>query len=153
MRWLLALLTIILLASCGTRKPILTSVPEFVVRDRIVPVAVRPDSLWLKLRFECDSNQQVALAEKEIGQTEGLSVNLDYSSGRLNIDAKTNRDTIYISGRDSLIYIPVKGEERLVNYVTTWQSFWIVLGQLGAGWLVITNLPAIIQWLKNKIKL
>ncbi len=146
------LLSLLLLSACAGKKAF-TAVPEFVVRERLVPVPMSPDSVWLKLYFECDSNDQVVLSRQEKGHTPGMNVDLLFQNGFLDFLASTKGDTVYIPGKDSLIYIPVPGKDVPVNYVTTWQSFWIVAGQLGALWLVLSNLPAILKWIKNKIKL
>lgn len=70
-------------------------------------------------------------------KTSGVNSSLKLNNGILDFHAVFVHDTIYIQGKDSLIYVPVENE-------LTWsQGLWIRLGKLlasGIGLFVVIRL-------------
>jgi len=145
---------IFLMSSCGVRVPRVIEVPmqtEVTIRERLIPVALPADSAWMVAWFECDSSYNVLLKAYNEKKTRGIESDFDFLSGRLNYTAKTNRDTVFVKGRDSIVYQdkPVRVEIPVeVNRLTSWQNFQIWLGRAMLGVFAI----GIIVWLLRRKK-
>ena len=93
-------------------------VPEPVVRDRLVPVYLSPDSALLTALFECDSTGRVLMQEVEELKGKAMETDLSFKDGKLDYKAKAVPDTVYVPGKDSIIYIPQPVEVE-VNRLTS----------------------------------
>ncbi len=151
MKAFIVMFSIVILCGCASNRQLAHEVPQPVTKERLIPIYLAPDSSWLKAYFECDSNNRVLLKQLENTHTPGMNTDFSFNGGLLNYTAGTSPDTVYLPAKDSLIYIPVPGEPMKENYVSIWQSFWIVCGKLGAAWLVLSNLPRIFKWIKTTI--
>lgn len=83
----------------------------------------------------------------------GTESNLSLDSGRLDYRTKTKHDTIYVPGKDSIIYrsYPVPGKTVYIQKpLTWWQQTWIRTGYCFVIFLLLRYFPAI---LKGVIKL
>lgn len=122
--------------SCRSQRntsltPVNLPVPDPVVKERLVPVYISPDSALLTALFECDSNNQVILRQMEEWKGKSMESDLSFENGRLDYKAKANPDTVYLPGKDSLIYVPQPVEVRVeVNRLTWWQETWIRTGKV-----------------------
>lgn len=114
--------------------------PDPVVKERLVPVYLSPDSALLVALFECDSTNRVVLRQVEEWKGKRMESDLSFQDGRLDYKAKADPDTVYLPGRDSLIYVPQYVEVE-VNRLTWEQEAWMrvgkVLSALTAGLLII----------------
>ena len=116
-------------------------VPDPVVRERLVPVYLSPDSALLTALFECDSTNQVVLRQMEEWKGKSMETGWSFENGRLDYQAKTAPDTVYLPGQDSIIYVPQPVEVKVeVNRLTWGQEAWIRVGKalaaLMAGLLI-----------------
>lgn len=111
-------------------------VPDPVVRDRLVPVYLSPDSALLTALFECDSTGRVLMRQVEELKGKRMETDLSFKDGKLDYKAKASPDTVYVPGKDSIIYIPqpVKVE---VNRLTWWQETWIRIGKISISILAL----------------
>lgn len=114
--------------------------PDPVVKERLVPVYLSPDSALLVALFECDSTNRVVLRQVEEWKGKRMESDLSFQDGRLDYKAKADPDTVYLPSRDSLIYVPQYVEVE-VNRLTWEQEAWMrvgkVLSALTAGLLII----------------
>lgn len=67
--------------------------------------------------------------EEQKGRRTESSLSLD-SGGVLEYHANSRPDTIYVQGKDSIIYQPVEVPGPVTNVLTWWQELWIRLGKL-----------------------
>lgn len=104
-------------------------VPDPVVKERLVPVYISPDSALLTALFECDSNNQVILRQMEEWKGKSMESDLSFENGRLDYKAKANPDTVYLPGKDSIVYVPQKVEVE-VDRLIWWQETWIRIGKV-----------------------
>lgn len=113
-------------------------VPEPVVRDRLVPVYLSPDSALLTALFECDSTGRVLMRQVEELKGKGMETGLSFQDGRLDYTAKHVPDTVYVPGKDSIIYVPqeVKVEVE-TNRLTWWQETWMRIGKISISILAL----------------
>lgn len=67
-----------------------------------------------------------------------METDLSFKDGKLDYKAKAVPDTIYVPGKDSIIYVPqeVKVEVE-VNRLTWWQETWIRTGKLSLSLLAL----------------
>lgn len=94
---------------------------------------IPPDSAWLRAYLACDSNNQVIMRAFEEQKTGGVNNSLILNNGILDFHAVFVHDTLYIPGKDSLIYVPVDVPGPVTNELTWWQELWIRLGKLLAS--------------------
>ena len=71
-------------------------VPEPVVRNRLVPVYLSPDSALLTALFECDSTGRVLMQEVEELKGKAMETDLSFKDGKLDYKAKAVPDTVYV---------------------------------------------------------
>lgn len=125
-------------------------VPDPVVKERLVPVYISPDSTLLTALFECDSNKQVILRQMEELKGKSMESNLSFKDGRLDYKAKANPDTLYLPGKDSIIYVPQPVEVKVeLNRLTWWQETWIRAGKVLSA---LTALLLVIILIRKRIK-
>ncbi len=149
---LLALLVFgLVFAGCRTMKPV-SEVPiktETKVIERLVPIQIPPDSAYLFALFECDSNYNVLLKAFTESKTKRMETNLTFDNGKLGYRANTNMDTVYIKGKDSIIYrevpinIPVPVE---VFKLTRWEMIIQFFGYVFMICLAIIGIIALLKW-------
>lgn len=92
---------------------------------------------------------------KAFQEKKGNSVNssLKLDSGVLDYHVIFLHDTIYIPGKDSLIYVPVDVPGPVTNELTWWQQLWVNLGRLfAAGSTVYLLLHYLRIRFKNPLK-
>ena len=92
---------------------------------------------WTEVRKLIEKDDMVELEWKGKSMETGWS----FENGRLDYQAKTSPDTVYLPGRDSLIYVPQPVEVKVeVNRLTWGQEAWIRVGKalsaLAAGLLI-----------------
>ncbi len=120
------------------------------MKERLVPVYISPDSTLLTALFECDSNKQVILRQMEELKGKSMESNLSFKDGRLDYKAKANPDTLYLPGKDSIIYVPQPVEVKVeVNRLTWWQETWIRAGKVLSA---LTALLLVIILIRKRIK-
>lgn len=76
-------------------------------------------------------------------KTSGVNSSLKLKNGILDFHAVFVHDTIFIQGKDSLIYVPVEVPGPVTNELTWSQGLWIRLGKLlasGMGLFVVIRL-------------
>lgn len=117
--------------------------------DRLDPVLPPADSLYFRAYFECDSAYNVLLRNWTSNSSSG-QVDMKFDDGRLNLEYKTDPDTIWMKGRDSLIYVPVKGDPIPVNQLTWMQELWIRIGKFFSGIVTLILFIFIIRIIQNK---
>lgn len=117
--------------------------PKPVEIPKLVPVAVPPDSAWLRAYLACDSNNRVIMRAFEERKGKGISSTLRMDGGILDFHVVFLHDTLYVPGKDSLVYVPVDVPGPVTNGLTWWQELWIRLGKLlaaGIGTFAIARL-------------
>lgn len=139
--------------ACRSGKQEATVLPANLpkVITKVVKVPVKADSALLTAWLACDSNNQVILKAFNELKSSGMETNLSLDNGQLKYNAKKKTDTVFIEGKDSLIYIPVSGKPVVTNELTGWQWFWIRIGQLAAIALLLWKLPALIKLFRKYI--
>lgn len=117
--------------SCGSPRNATGHLPKPVEIPKLIPVEIPPDSAWLRAYLACDSNNRVIMKafEEQKGRRTESSLSLD-SGGVLEYHANSRPDTIYVQGKDSIIYQPVEVPGPVTNVLTWWQELWIRLGKL-----------------------
>jgi len=151
------ILTIALsLWSCGTQKERAGYgagiLPDNTAVERLVPVYLSPDSALLKAYFECDSSNQVIMRAYHDLKSKGGNSDLSFENGQLDYKITFVHDTIYIPGKDSLIYIPRDVPGPIVYKTTWWEGFWIRLGKLLSLIVLAFLAPKAYQLIKGRIK-
>ena len=68
-------------------------VSEPVVRERLVPVYLSPDSALLTALFECDSTGRVLMQEVDELKGKTMETDLSFKDGKLDYKAKAVPDT------------------------------------------------------------
>lgn len=111
-------------------------VSEPVVRERLVPVYLSPDSALLTALFECDSTGRVLMQEVDELKGKRMETDLSFKDGKLDYKAKAVPDTVYVPGKDSIIYIPQPVEVE-VNRLTWWQETWMRIGKISISILAL----------------
>lgn len=110
--------------------------PEPVVRDRLMPVYLPADSVLLTVLFERDSAGVVLMRQVEESRGKRMATDLSFRDGRLDYKAKAVPDTVYVPGKDSLIYVPRRVEVE-VNRLSWWQETWIGAGKISLSLLAL----------------
>lgn len=130
---LLSMLTLVpCLTSCGGQKNVSrtpVSLPDNVVRERVVEVPVPADSALLSALFECDSVGRVILKAYNELKSRNVESRLSFEDGRLDYSATTARDTVYVPVGDSIVYVPQYVEVE-VNRLTWKQETWMRVGKV-----------------------
>lgn len=111
-------------------------VSEPVVRERLVPVYLSPDSALLTALFECDSTGRVLMQEVDELKGKTMETDLSFKDGKLDYKVKAVPDTVYVPGKDSIIYIPQPVEVE-VNRLTWWQETWMRIGKISISILAL----------------
>lgn len=101
-----------------------------------MPVYLSPDSALVSALFECDSTGRVLMRQVEELKGKTMETGLSFKDGKLDYKAKTAPDTVYVPGKDSLIYVP-RPVEVEVNRLTWWQETWIRTGKLSLSLLAL----------------
>ena len=127
------------------------NLPDNVVRERLVPVYLPPDSALLTALFECDSNNRVIMKAFNELKSRDVSSNLTFDDGKLDYQAAVHPDTVYLPSKDSLIYVP-KEVPVYVNRLTWWQEFWIRLGKFLAVAILLLVSPRLLKALLKLLK-
>lgn len=144
-RLIYILLILIAFTGCRSKKPPIVHVPvetKIIIKERLVPVALPADSSTLTALFECDSLNQVQM--KEIGELKTKDVqsqfNFSAKTGAFSYETKRILDTVYIPGKDSIIYqdkpFPVE-VETIVYEQTAVQKFLTIVGGIALILVVI----------------
>lgn len=124
------LLIVLCVASCKAPKPISPGLlPKPIEIPKLIPVQIPPDSAWLRAYLACDSNNHVIMQAYEEQKGKGISSSLKLDNGKLDFHVVFLHDTLYIPGKDSLIYVPVEVPGPETNVLSWWQQLWIKLGK------------------------
>lgn len=123
--------------SCGSPRNVTGHLPKPIEIPKLIPVEIPPDSAWLRAYLACDSNNRVIMKafEEQKGNRTASSLSLD--SGVLEYHVNSRPDTIYVQGKDSIIYRPVEVPGPETNVLTWWQELWVRLGKLLTAGIVI----------------
>ena len=159
----LALITVSALCvmSCKSQAtmPQASYVPPPVAIPTLTPVAVDGDSAMLEAKLRADSNGRVTLdlLRQETSKRMSLQAEID-SLGNLKVKAKRKPDTVYVKGKDSLIYVPVPGPEREVekavevNVLNKWQKAMVWLGSAALLIVAALGLPKLLKLILKLLK-
>jgi len=145
MRNFIIILSILILASCGTARNTtkLVQVPvqtKTLVKERLIPVSVPADSSALTALFRCDSLNHVRLVKINELKTAGLQSKVIFKKGRLVYQTLLKHDTIFVHAKDSIItqQVPFKVEVPVVQYKqTALQKFLTIVGAIALGLIVL----------------
>ena len=78
-----------------------------------------------------------------------METGLSFKDGKLEYKAKASPDTVYVPGKDSIIYVPQPVEVE-VNRLTWWQETWTRVGKLSLSLLaLLLGLKAVQKLLKR----
>ena len=128
------LLIVLCVVSCkAPRNGTGLLLPKPIEIPKLIPVQIPPDSAWLRAYLACDSNNQVIMQAFEEQKSSGANSSLKLNNGILDFHAVFVHDTLYLPGKDSLIYVPVDVPGPVTNELTWWQELWIKLGKLLAS--------------------
>lgn len=123
-------------ADCPVRRELQSSeerdrllLPKPIEIPKLIPVQIPPDSAWLRAYLACDSNNQVIMQAFEEQKGKGIGSSLKLNNGILDFHVLFLHDTLYIPGKDSLIYVPVEIPGPETNVLSWWQQLWIKLGK------------------------
>ena len=124
------LLIVLCVVSCkAPRNATGLLLPKPIEIPKLIPVQIPPDSAWLRAYLACDSNNQVIMQAFEEQKGKGISSSLKLDNGILDFHVVFLHDTLYIPGKDSLIYVPVEVPGPETNVLSWWQQLWIKLGK------------------------
>lgn len=136
----------------ATQQP---TIPPPVSVPKLIPVAVEGDSAVLraKLRTDPNGNVQMDVMHQETSKNMSLQASID-SMGNLNVKANRKPDTVYAKGKDSLIYVPVPGPEKVVevNKTTKSQDALIWIGIVALLLLAAIGLPKLLKLILTLFK-
>ena len=136
----------------ATQQP---TIPPPVSVPKLIPVAVEGDSAVLKakLRTDPNGNVQMDVTHQETSKNMSLQASID-PLGNLNVKAKRKPDTVYVKGKDSLIYVPVPGPEKKVevNVLAKWQKAMIWLGSVVLLIMAFLGLPKLLKLILKLLK-
>ena len=118
--------------------------PDPVVRYRLVPVYLSPDSALLTALFECDSANRVVLRQLDEWKGKSVETGWTFEDGRLDYRAKTVRDTVHVPAKDSIVYVP-QAVEVEVNRLTWWQETWVRVGKALSALAVVSLIIILIR--------
>lgn len=125
------------------------SLPDNVVRERVVKVPVPADSALLSALFECDSNNRVILKAYNELKSRNVESRLSFEDGRLDYSATAARDTVYIPAEDSIVYVPQYVEVE-VNRLTWKQETWMRAGKVLSAFSALLLVFILIRKRLNK---
>jgi hypothetical protein len=145
MKYIIAILFIVLCFSCKTPKP-QKQVPIVTIeriQERLVPYALPGDSSSIKALFECDSLNRVQLKELSDLKASSWQGDFSFNEGVFNYNLKRPPDTVYLPVKDTHIErekpveVPI---EVYINRLTNFQKicFWagiVFMGLLGISTL------------------
>ena len=147
--------------SCKSQAttPQASYVPPPVAIPTLTPVAVDGDSAMLEAKLRTDSSGRVILdlLRQETSKRMSLQAEID-SLGNLKVKAKRKPDTVYVKGKDSLIYVPVPGPEREVekvvevNVLNKWQKAMVWLGSAALLIVAALGLPKLLKLILKLLK-
>lgn len=65
-----------------------------------------------------------------------METGLSFKNGKMDYKAKSVPDTVYLPGKDSIIYVPQEVRVE-VNRLTWWQETWMHIGKLSISILAL----------------
>lgn len=144
------------LVSCKSHQTAsLQSVPPPVAIPKQIPVLVDGDSASLEANLRVDVSGRIVMDQlrQETSKRMSLQAQLD-SLGNLKVKAKRKPDTVYVEGKDSLIYVPVPGPKETVkvNVLTKWQKAMIWTGTAALLLLAALGLPKLLKLIITLLK-
>ena len=113
--------------------------------------------LEAKLRADSSGRVTLDLLRQETSKRMSLQAEID-SLGNLKVKAKRKPDTVYVKGKDSLIYVPVPGPEREVekavevNVLNKWQKAMVWLGSAALLIVAALGLPKLLKLILKLLK-
>lgn len=162
-RLIIAVLVIILVSSCNSAKKTLRhqnkcekwgvcqSVKDSTVYIESIAfdtVIVDNSELWLDMLFECDSNGYVLIRKIDSLQSKNIDLTTLLKDNRLIIHANVPARVIRIPKIMKSLSKTVV-QQRFTNILSTMQSFWIVMGKIFAGSILLTLIVGIL-WIRFK---
>ena len=105
--------------------------------------------------LRCDKNGRILMDALYEEKSKGMQTRLKLDSlGNLRYDAVKPPDTVYVPGKDSIIYVPVEVEKRVEVNVLTWgQQTWMHLGKILAAVCCLALIGTVIKrYLKTNKK-
>ncbi len=120
----------------------------YIERTSFDSVVVDNSEFWVDMLFECDSSGSVlvrhidSLTAKNIDLTTQLKTNRLVIHG--NVETQVIRIPILMKSLEKKIV-----QERITNMLTSMQSFWLVMGKVFAGSILITMISGLL-WLRFK---
>lgn len=106
MKYLLVLPLALLLFSCRTQK----AGTEYervdsIYIEKLIPVALPPDSASIRALLECDENGRVVLKWLDLANTKNVELMFQLDSlGNLLAQMKIPPDTVYLPSKETLVY-------------------------------------------------
>lgn len=92
---------------------------------------------------------------REVEELKGKTMEtaLSFKGGKLDYKAKATPDTVYVPGKDSIIYVPREVPVKVeVNRLTWWQETWMRIGKISLSLLAFGfGLKGIQKLLKRKL--
>lgn len=146
MKKYLLIILVVFFAGCKVKTPIV-QVPIKTIERRVstlVPIFVGNDSASISALLECDSLNNVILKDLAEAKSKNMKSDFSFEDGRLNYNAKTERDTVYIPS-DTVFFdkeIPVtvevvKKEYRMNKVQTVFFYIGLITAMGLLSWLVI----------------
>lgn len=142
-----ALIFAVLLISCKTKQHLIQVPIKHFERKvtTLVPFFVPGDSVSLSALFECDSLNNVLLRDLAERKSKNMHTYFDFKNGKLNYNAKTQPDTVFVPS--DTIYIekevPVIVQVEVIR-MSKLQRIFFFIG--------IISTTAIAVWLFIKLK-
>lgn len=160
---ILTALIVILVSSCNSAKKTLRhqnkcakwgacqSVKDSTVYVETISfdtVVVDNSELWLNMLFECDSSGSVLIRQIDSLQSKNIDLTTLLKDNRLIIHANVPARVIRVPKLMKSLSTTVV-QQRFTNILTHGQSFWIVMGKIFAGSILLTLIVGLL-WLRFK---
>ncbi len=134
MKYLIVLPLALLLFSCRTQKAGFEHERiDSVYIEKLVPVALPPDSASIRALLECDENGKVVLKWLDLANTKNVELMFQLDSlGNLLAKMKVPPDTVYLPSKEKLVYKDkiVQKIEMVEKKLSWFQSFFIRSGKI-----------------------
>lgn len=134
MKYLLVLPLALLLFSCRTQKAGFEYERiDSVYIEKLVPVALPPDSASIRALLECDENGRVVLKWLDLANTKNVELMFQLDSlGNLLAKMKVPPDTVYLPSKEKLVYKDriIQKIEKVEKELSWFQSFFIHSGKI-----------------------
>lgn len=134
MKYLIVLPLALLLFSCRTQKAGFERERiDSVYIEKLIPVALPPDSASIRALLECDENGKVVLSWLDLANTKNVELMFQLDSmGNLLAKMKVPPDTVYLPSKEKLVYKDkiVQKIEKVEKELSWFQSFFLRSGKI-----------------------